>query len=402
MGLQQKLAEIDSDMLSRVPARHSTFPISSSILAVVRNALFAPDEDDTTFEAPAERNCKISMLNQANQRQESAMPSSPMILSLHSAVHYVGNEHAVMCTVAHQSIHRASIPEPEPALEPELKFEQEIGDFEASVIRMRQSTLRGGRWKLTRSPSSIMDEDTEESIASHVSTRQLTCNPTGSVTPPSDDDFEFKEPVPPVRRASTVPSPPMSEPEVTGLLPKTQERTPPPSHNLSSGPNLRKTISCPPTRRLLSTKPILFKGVGRYLTKQYSSEHLLSPEEITGRMDTFPLADELMNSTVLPSSPSIRAKEPPILVRIAATNTDEIFNAGSYRNPFLAVPEVDETSPRTVAFSLNIQQQTIAPELRDPTLRKQLTQLEQIKLPKLASSYTLHTSPMDEDVGDIT
>lgn len=405
MGLQQKLAEINSDMLSRVPRRHSTSPISSSVLAVVRNASFPPDEDGSTFEAPAERICESSMMNQADQLQESVVSSSPMMFSLHSAVNYMGNEHAVTCTVAHRLSRRAGVLESESVLEPELKLQPEIdGDIKAFIIRMRQSTLQACQWKSNRSPSPIMDEDTEDSIASRVSTRQLTCNPTGYVAPLSDDDFEFKEPPLPMEQASTVYPPPLSESEVTSQLPETQERTPTLLRNLSSGPIFRKTATFQLSRRVPSPKPMLCKGMTLCLTRNlFSSGSLPSPEEIGRGMDTHQDAEKMMELTALPSSPSMQAEVPPIPIRIANTySTDKIFNVRPYRNLFLLAPRVDETSPRNATCSLNIQQQTIAPTSWELNLRKQSAQPEQIKPPELVSSYSSYTSPMGEDFGDIT
>lgn len=293
-----------------------------------QDELFEVPEED--FEAPIERIRKATTLSQPNQRQKSMALSSIATSSSHSAIEDVVEEPVISRTATRQPTYGASVPQPEPesdfeppvmrmrqstlhasrrqslrspspvakeevepvvsqpstrqptrraiVLEPESQIPPETeAEFEAPMLRIRQSTSQASRRQSLRSPSPIM-EDIEDPVVSHNPTRQPTRKSTELVASPSDD-FEFEAPVLRMRRASTVPPPPTPELESRDQELDSDERDPSPE------PILQKVTTRRPTERQISPEPIMRKVTTRRMTERVPSPQPVV-RQVTSRRPT--------------------------------------------------------------------------------------------------------------------
>jgi hypothetical protein len=367
--LQQKLAEVDQDNLSRVPTRRSTSLTSSPVLPVERLASLSPDPDlarhmstrkptvstsrqstlseaeedpknaeefssrtstsseeiqgefieqmeleDVPIEAPVNRLPQALSIERI--REDTLTSTSTSTSPLEIIVDDVDEEVPVISRAATRQPTRKSTvlePEPEPVTEPEAE-----PDFEAPVMRMRQCTMHASRRQSLRSPSPNPKEEAEPLVVTRVSTRQPTRKATAAVTSPVEA-FESDAPVTRIRRASTAPPPPTPEPEAMEMIP--QEDTPTPPREASSEPVLLKATTRRPTDRISSPEPIIGKGSTRRPTQRLSSPKPIVRRVTTMRTAERDLSPEPMVRRVTSRKPTEGFPIPESVVRKMSTRS---------------------------------------------------------------------------------
>jgi hypothetical protein len=227
-------------------------------------------EPEHFFEAPVMR-----------MRQSTLQTSGQGSFQASSPAAEEGTEPVVSRQSSRSSTRRASVPEPQP--EPVIEPGSET-DFEAPVMRMRQSTMQASRRQSLRSPSPISEEEAEIPTVAHVTTQHPIRKVTEAVTPPAEEP-QSDALVITIRRTSTVP--PLSTPEPESLEIQTQEYTPmstkdPPLRSVVRETNTRRPngrISSPepvfrqasmrrPTERTASPEPVVRRGATRHSTER--------------------------------------------------------------------------------------------------------------------------------------